>query len=54
MSANVDPDDLRDVVRYALESTRATMACPFHDDVIIRVGDDAAERVTHSNAPKGS
>ncbi|TFV45338.1 hypothetical protein [Bradyrhizobium niftali] len=43
MSANVDPDDLSDVVRYALDTTRATMACPFHDDVIIRVGDDAAE-----------
>lgn len=43
MSANVHPDDLAAVVRYALETTRATMTCPFHDDVIIRVGDDAAE-----------
>lgn len=37
MSANVD--DLTAVVRYALETTRATAICPFHDDSIIRVGD---------------
>ncbi|MHC2576550.1 hypothetical protein ACVI1J_001740 [Bradyrhizobium diazoefficiens] len=52
MSANVDPDDLSDVVRYALETTRATMACPFHDDVIIRVGDDAAESHAFERAQK--
>ena len=40
---SVDPDDLIGVVRYALESTRATIACPFHLDVTVRVGDDAAE-----------
>lgn len=39
----VETDDLARVVRYALETTRATMICPFHGDVIIRVGDDAAE-----------
>jgi hypothetical protein len=39
----VNPDDLSNVVRYALETTRATVVCPFHDDVTIRIGDDAAE-----------
>ena len=43
MSSNVRADDLTGVVRYALETTRATTVCPFHDDVIIRIGDDAAE-----------
>jgi hypothetical protein len=38
-----DPDNLSAVVRYALESTRATALCPFHLDVSVRVGDDAAE-----------
>jgi hypothetical protein len=33
-------------VRYALDTTRATAACPFHANVTIRVGDDAAE--THA------
>lgn len=37
MFDSVDPDDLSDVVRYALDTTRATMAGPFHNDVIIRV-----------------
>ena len=36
-------DDLTSVVRYALETTRATTTCPFHLNVTIRVGDDAAE-----------
>lgn len=40
------PDNLEAVVRYALLTTRATAACPFHPDVTIRVGDDAAE--THA------
>ncbi len=39
----LNPDDLSDVVRYALESTRATAVCPFHADVTIRIGDDAQE-----------
>jgi hypothetical protein len=43
MSVNIRSDDLTATVRYALETTRATAACPFHWDVIIRVGDDAAE-----------
>ena len=36
-------DDLSATVRYALETTRAIAVCPFHSDVTIRVGDDAAE-----------
>ncbi|WP_028349784.1 hypothetical protein [Bradyrhizobium murdochi] len=43
MPVKVDADDLTATVRYALETTRATAACPFHWDVIVRVGDDAAE-----------
>ena len=39
-------DDLELAVRNALLTTRATEACPFHLDVTIRVGDDAAE--THA------
>lgn len=39
----VDPDDLSVVVRYALESTRATTVCPFHLEVTVRPRDDAAE-----------
>jgi hypothetical protein len=29
-------DDLTSVVRYALETTRATTTCPFHLNVTIR------------------
>jgi hypothetical protein len=36
-------DNLSSAVRYALETTGATKVCPFHLDVIVRVGDDAAE-----------
>ncbi len=39
-------ENLASVVRYALETTRATTVCPFHPNVTIRVGDDAAE--THA------
>ena len=39
----VDPDDLSAVVRYTLETTRAVAVCPFHSDVTVRIGDDAAE-----------
>jgi hypothetical protein len=41
-----DADNLELAVRNALLTTRATAACPFHPDVTIRVGDDAAE--THA------
>lgn len=43
MSTNLHTDDLAAVVHYALETTRATMVCPFHEEVVVRVGDDAAE-----------
>jgi len=39
-------NNLEAVVRHALFTTRATVVCPFHPEVIIRVGDDAAE--THA------
>jgi hypothetical protein len=43
MLADIHTDDLTGVVRYALETTRATTVCPFHNDVVVRIGDDAAE-----------
>ncbi|MGJ4941948.1 hypothetical protein ACQR1W_15345 [Bradyrhizobium sp. HKCCYLS1011] len=43
MSVDLHRDDLAAVVRYALETTRSTTVCPFHEEVLIRVGDDAAE-----------
>ncbi len=52
MSATVDADDLTAVVRYALDTTRATIVCPFHDDVTIRVGDHAAESHAIERAKK--
>jgi hypothetical protein len=39
-------DNLESVVRNALWTTRATATCPFHPNITIRVGDDAAE--THA------
>lgn len=45
---SVEPNDLSALVRHVLESTRATAICPFHLDVTVRVGDDAAE--THALA----
>jgi hypothetical protein len=41
-----DTDSLQSAVRYALLTTRAITVCPFHPEVIMRVGDDAAE--THA------
>lgn len=43
MSVDCGHDDLASAVRYALQSTRAIAACPFHPDMSVRVGDDAAE-----------
>jgi hypothetical protein len=43
MSVNNYANNLDTAVRYALETTRAIAVCPFHSDVTIRVGDDAAE-----------
>ena len=39
-------DDLEALARHALFTTHATTVCPFHPEVIIRVGDGAAE--THA------
>jgi hypothetical protein len=46
MSVDAYADNLESAVRYALVTTRATAGCPFHPDVTIRIGDDAAE--THA------
>jgi hypothetical protein len=46
MSITADADNLEMAVRKALLTTRATAPCPFHPEVTIRVGDDAAE--THA------
>ncbi|WP_454619572.1 hypothetical protein [Bradyrhizobium cenepequi] len=43
MSVNSHADDLSSAVHYALQTTHAIAICPFHLDVTIRVGDDAAE-----------
>jgi hypothetical protein len=45
-------DDLGAAVRYALETTRAVTACPFHAHVTIRVGDDAAESHAYERAKR--
>jgi hypothetical protein len=50
MSVNNRTDDLASAVRYALETTRATAICPFHENVIIRVGDDDAEKHAYLRA----
>ena len=49
---SVNADNLRSAVRYALETTRGTTVCPFHPDVMIRVGDDAAENHAYARARK--
>jgi hypothetical protein len=49
--ANNHADDLTAAVRHAVETTRAT-ACPFHWDITIRVGDDAAETHAFERARK--
>jgi len=50
MSVPSHADNLTSTVRYALETTRATAVCPFHADVTIRVGDDAAENHAYLRA----
>jgi hypothetical protein len=52
MSVDSRPHDLASAVRYALETTRATAVCPFHTNVTIRVGDDAAEGHAYGRASK--
>jgi hypothetical protein len=44
MSFSNSNDDLTSAVRHALITTRAIAVCPFHENVTIRVGDDAQER----------
>jgi hypothetical protein len=46
MSVDTYTDNVESAVRYALLTTHATAACPFHPYVTIRIGDDAAE--THA------
>ena len=50
MSAHGSTHSLASAVRYALETTRATAICPFHQNVTVRVGDDAAETHAYSRA----
>lgn len=45
-------DNLSSAVRYAVETTDATIVCPFHADVTIRVGNDAAESHAFARARK--
>ena len=52
MSDNNHADNLSSAVRYALGTTGATTVCPFHSDVTIRVGDDAAESHAFARARK--
>ncbi len=49
MPVNVHTDDLCALVRYALETTRATMRCQFHDEVIIRVRENVEKRASLPN-----
>ncbi len=52
MSVGDYADDLSATVRYALETTRAVVTCPFHPNVTVRVGDDAAESHALERAKK--
>jgi hypothetical protein len=52
MSITNYADDLGSAVHYALETTRAIAICPFHLDVTIRIGDDAAENHAFARARK--
>jgi hypothetical protein len=52
MSVDNWTDDLASVVRYALATTRATVIYPFHENVTMRVGDDAAETHAYVRASK--
>jgi hypothetical protein len=52
MSITSYADDLGSAVHYALETTHAIAICPFHLDVTIRIGDDAAENHAFARARK--
>ncbi|MCA6107654.1 hypothetical protein [Bradyrhizobium cenepequi] len=45
-------DDLGSAVHYALKTTHAIAVCPFHLDLTIRIGDDAAESHAFARARK--
>jgi len=52
MSITSYADDLGSAVHYALEATHAIAVCPFHLDLTIRTGDDAAEGHAFARARK--
>src|SRR5262245_61616357 len=52
MYASSYADDLNSAVHYALETTHAIAVCPFHLDLMIRIGDDAAESHALARARK--
>jgi len=52
MSVTSYADDLGSAVHYALETTHAIAICPFHLDLTIRTGDDAAESHAFARARK--
>jgi hypothetical protein len=52
MSVTSYADDLGSAVHYALETTHAIAICPFHLDLTIRLGDDAAENHAFARARK--
>ena len=52
MSVTSYADDLGSAVHYALETTHAIAICPFHLDLTIRIGDDAAESHAFARARK--
>ena len=52
MSVGSYADDLGSAVHYALETTHAIALCPFHLDLTIRMGDDAAESHAFARARK--
>ena len=52
MTVSSYADDLGSAVHYALETTHAVAVCPFHLDLMIRIGDDAAETHAFARARK--
>ena len=52
MSVTSYADDLGSAVHYALETIHAIAICPFHLDLTIRIGDDAAESHAFARARK--
>jgi hypothetical protein len=52
MSLTSYADDLCSAVHHALETTHAIAICPFHLDLTIRIGDDAAESHAFARAGK--